>query len=88
VGYIGKQPARVYRAQPAPVTSSKEVKVNLSLLALGLIIGYVLHKHLSGQADIEAEAYVAGYAQGYSDRQMNKTQKYEIWDSARWREHE
>jgi hypothetical protein len=60
----------------------------MHIFVLGLVIGYTLHKYLSGQADIEAEAYVNGYAQGYSDRQMNRVQKWEIWDAPKWRERE
>lgn len=35
-------------------------------LGLGILIGAILHKYLSGIADVEEEAFEAGYDEGLS----------------------
>jgi hypothetical protein len=55
-------------------------------LALGFVLGCIYYKYATGIADVEAEAFVNGYADGYSDSERKRPQKYEIWDAASWRE--
>jgi hypothetical protein len=54
-------------------------------LGMGLLIGYALHKHLSGIADVEAEAYIAGYVDGFTDSEHKRPQKWEWCDAPKWR---
>jgi hypothetical protein len=54
-------------------------------MALGIMIGYVLHKYLSGIADVEADAFVNGYAQGYRHGWKHLPQRYAEFDSPKYR---
>lgn len=36
-------------------------------LGLGILIGAILHKYLSGIADVEKEAFEAGHEEGYDE---------------------
>lgn len=36
-------------------------------LGLGILIGTILYKYLSGTADVEEEAFEAGYGEGYDE---------------------
>ena len=53
-------------------------------LGLGISIGVILYKLLSGLGDIEAEAYVHGYAQGYDDCDAGKERAYKHYDRIKW----
>jgi len=49
-------------------------------LALGILLGSIIHKYASGVANIEEEAYTAGYREGYNDGE-----RYGAFDMIYWR---
>jgi len=51
----------------------------LGVFALGFIVGCVYYKYVSGISDVEAEAFVAGYYDGYGDSRDGHQQKYVVW---------
>lgn len=53
--------------------------------ALGLIAGYGLYRFLHRHADIEAEAFIAGYLEGHYDGETHRPRQWNSWESAKWR---
>jgi len=45
-------------------------------VGLGILIGYILYKYLSGIADVEEEAFGAGYIEGYGDAIQGKDSQF------------
>ena len=55
--------------------------------ALGVLIGMFVIRAISkwSHFDVEAEAFVNGYAQGYDDAERKRPRQWEPWDALRWR---
>lgn len=45
-------------------------------VGLGILIGCVLYKYLSGIMDIQEEAFGAGYIEGYDDAVQGKDSQF------------
>ena len=55
----------------------------LGVFALGFIVGLTYYKYVSGISDIEAEAFVAGYSDGYVDSRDGYQQTDVVWSDYR-----